>query len=197
MVNEKSLENLRKPKAKKEGHGYQYALPQDKIDLLFSNMAEGMSLKKASKESDVCFPTARKYFHEGDVKRGIKPLKWRLMIFQERISEKFNVLIEERRIEMLSNVRTALSNINANVAPKDCPACAGTKVQEGKDGLKLLCPVCKGEGKIISDIMSKSTLKDMERLMRLEIFLLGGVTQKATEHKMMTAEGCSGDNKEG
>jgi hypothetical protein len=197
MVNEKSLENLRKPKVRKEGHGYQYSLPQEKIDALFTNLAEGMGLKKAAKACDICFPTASKYFRDGDVKRGIKPLQWRLTVFQDKISEKYNILLEERRIEMLTSVRTTLKTINANIESKDCPACAGTKIQEGKDGLKLLCPACKGEGKIVSNLMSKSTLKDMERLMRLEVFLLGGVSQKEVEHKMLTAEGCSGDNQEG
>lgn len=196
MVNENSLANLRKPKVKKEGHGYQYALPQDKIDLLFSNLAEGMSLKKAAKASDVCFPTARKYFREGDEKRGIKPLQWRLTVFQDKISEKFNVLLEERRMSMLSDVRSALTYIQTCIEPKTCKACSGEGFQPDNTGIKQVCPVCKGEGKIISNLMSKSSLKDLERLMRLEVFLLGGVTQKEHEKKMMSAEAISGDNTE-
>ena len=48
MISERSLANLRMPKVKKEGHGYRYSLPQEKVDELFTCLAEGMSLKKAS-----------------------------------------------------------------------------------------------------------------------------------------------------
>jgi hypothetical protein len=197
MVNPKSLENLKLPKVRKEGHGYRYSLPQDKIDALFTNMAEGMSLKKAAKECGICFETARKYFRQGDEKRGIKPLQWRLTIFQDKISEKFNVLLEERRMEMLETVRSTLTHIKGSIEAKICKCCSGEGVQSGNDGIKIQCPVCKGEGKLISALMSKSSLKDLERLMRLEVFLLGGVMQKEHEKKFLSAEDCSGDNQEG
>lgn len=197
MVNPKSLENLRLPKPRKEGHGYRYSLPQDKIDALFTNMAEGMTLKKAAKECGICFETARKYFRQGDAKRGIKPLQWRLTIFQDKISEKFNVLLEERRMEMLETVRSTLIHIKGSIEPKACKCCEGTGTQLGKDEIKQLCPACKGEGKLISTLMSKSSLKDLERLMRLEVFLLGGVMQKEHEKKFLSAEDCGGDTQEG
>ena len=41
-------------------------------------------------------------------------------------------------------------------------------------------------------MMDKSSLKDLDRLVRLEIFLLGGVTQKERETKMLSAEEISG-----
>ena len=49
MVNERSLANLRVSKPRKEGYGYRYALPQGKIDELFTYLAEGISLKQSAK----------------------------------------------------------------------------------------------------------------------------------------------------
>jgi len=194
VVSEKSLANLRMPKIRKEGYGHRYSLPQEKIDELFTCLAEGMSLKKAAKEAKICFMTARKYFRQGDSKRGIKPLQFRLTIFQDRISEKFNVLLEERRIKMLTTIRTTLSKMEDGIENKICKCCNGEGTQLNKRGLKDLCPGCKGEGKIISTLINKSTLKDLERLMRLEVFLCGGVTQKEHEGKMLTAEEISGNS---
>lgn len=189
--NANSLANLRLPKKRKDGHGYQYSLPQIKIDELFSLLAEGKSLKKAAKETGVCFVTARKYFREGDPKRGIRPLQWRLTVFQDRVAEKFNVLLEERRIKMLGAVREALGNIEERIKDRVCPACNGEKIQFDKEGLKILCRACNGEGKV-SPLMDKSSLKDLERLMRLEVFLCGGLTQKEEERKFLSAEEISG-----
>lgn len=198
MINENSLANLRVPKPKKEGYGHQYTLPQNKIDELFSYLVKGISLKKSAKQTGICFETARKYFRRGDEKRGIKPLQFRLTVFQDRISEKFNVLLEERRMTMLGSVREALNNLHDKLKDKVCPCCNGEKFQIGKDGIKILCDPCSGEGKITSSLMTKSTLKDMERLMRLEVFLCGGVMQKEHERKFMSAEelAVSGDNQE-
>ena len=164
MINERSLENLKKPKPRKIGYGYRYSLPQEKIDELFTYLAEGMSLKKAAKQSKMCFQTARKYFHEGDNKRGIKPLSYRLTIFQDKISEKFNVLLEERRMKMLITIRKAIDLF--------------------------------GEKILTGDLLNKPNLNHLDKLMRLEIFLLGGVTQKEREQKLLTAEEISGDNTE-
>jgi len=189
MVNPKSLENLRFNKDKKEGYGYRYSLPQEKIDELFSHLAEGISLKQAAKNTKICFETARKYFNKGDSKRGIKPLQWRLTMFQDRISEKFNVLLEERRTKMLYIIRETLDNIEDRIKDKECKCCKGEGTQlNGKTGQKDLCQACNGEGKITSKLMDKTTMKDFERLARLEVFLSGGVTQKTEERKILTAE---------
>jgi len=196
MVNENSLANLRVSKPRKEGYGYRYSLPQEKIDELFTYLAEGTSLKQSAKKAKICFETARKYFRRGDEKRGIKPLQYRLTIFQDKISEKFNILLEERRIKMLGTVRTALTNVEERVNNRVCPCCNGEKTQLGKDGIKLLCPACNGDGRIIGALINKSSLKDLERLMRLEVFLLGGVTQKEKETKMLSAEEISGNSTE-
>lgn len=199
MVNERSLENLRLPKVKKEHYGYRYSLPQEKIDDLFSNLAEGDSLKKAAKKAGVCFETARKYFRVGDEKRGIKPLQWRLTVFQDKISEKYNVLLIERRVKMLGIIRQTLEHIEKRVEDKECKCCNGEGTQTNNQGIKEMCPACKGEGKIVSALMSKTTMRDFERLARLEVFLCGGVTQKEEERKFMSAEEISegGNNPEG
>lgn len=164
MINQRSLENLRKPKPRKTGYGYRYALPQEKIDELFTYLAEGMSLKKAAKQSKMCFQTARKYFREGDNKRGIKPLSYRLTIFQDKISEKFNILLEERRMKMLETIRKAIDLFSEKI--------------------------------ISGDLLNKPNLNHLDKLMRLEVFLLGGVKQPEREQKLLTAEEISGDNTE-
>ena len=191
MINEKSLQNLRLPKTRKIGYGYQYSLPQEKVDELFSYFAEGISLEKAAKLAKVCSATAKKYFDKGDEKRGIKPLKYRLAVFQDKISQKFNILIEERRMKLLATIRETITNLEKRTKEAVCPACQGAKIQIGKDNIKLLCPACKGEG-MLNSMMDKSSLKDLDRLVRLEIFLLGGVTQKERETKMLSAEEISG-----
>lgn len=196
-MHENSLANLRLPKPTKEGHGYRYSLPQEKIDEIFTYLAEGESLKKSAKKAKICFETAKKYFERGDEKRGIKPLKYRLTVFQDRISEKFNVLLEERRAQMLKTVKETLINIEERIKSTKCKCCDGIGTQTGNDGIKQLCLACKGDGKIIGALINKSSLKDMERLMRLEVFLSGGVMQKERDSKFLSAEEIAGgDNQE-
>ena len=55
MVNEKSLANLKLPKNKKEKYGHRYTIPQEKVDELFSYLAEGLPLKQAAKKTAICF----------------------------------------------------------------------------------------------------------------------------------------------
>ena len=198
MINQKSLANLKLPKNKKEKYGHRYSIPQEKVDELFSYLAEGLPLKRAAKKTAICFETARKYFQKGDESRGIKPLKWRLTIFQDKISEKFNVLLTERRMKFLNIIRQNLEYIEGKMLDKKCKCCNGEGTQVNvKTGQKELCATCKGEGKIVSTLMSKTTMKDFERLVKLEIFLCGGVTQKEEERKMLSAEEIQGgDNQE-
>ena len=159
-INEVSLNNLRKEKVKKEGYGHRYSIPQTKIDELFAYLADGMTLTKAAKEANICLETARKYYHQGDIKRGVKPLHFRLTVFQDKIHEKFNVLVEERRMKLLETVRKAIENFEEKIS--------------------------KGS------MLEKATIRDLDRLIRLEMFLLGGVTQKEKSTKMLTAEEISG-----
>lgn len=163
-MNDNSLANLRVAKPRKEGYGYRYSLPQEKIDELFTYLAEGISLKQSAKKAKICFETARKYFRKGDEKRGIKPLQYRLTVFQDHIFQKFNVLLEERRMELLGTIRKALQSME-------------TRIKEG-------------------DLLNKPNLNQLDKLIRLEVFLLGGVTQKERERKFLSAEEISGDNTE-
>lgn len=192
MVNERSLENLKIPKEKKEGYGYRYSIPQEKIDELFTYLAEGMSLKKAAKESKMCFETARKYFREGDAKRGIKPLQYRLTMFQEKISEKFNIVLEERRIKMLDITRTTITALEEGISSTECKCCDGQGYQVNISQIKEPCPGCNGKGKLMGDLLSKSNLNHLEKMVRLEVFLSGGVMSKSKETKILSAEDLSG-----
>jgi len=160
QTNLNSLANLRLPKDKKEGHGYRYAVPREKIDELFSYIASGMGIKAAAKESGMSFPTASKYFKQGDASRGIKPLKIRLAVFQERISEKMNVLLEEQIQERLLTVRNLIKKTETELTSEEY------------------------EGKV--------SIRDLERLIKLEAFLCGGVTVKEHEKKMLTADEING-----
>jgi len=191
MINENSLNNLRLPKKKREGYGYRYTIPQEKIDELFTHLADGDTIKAAAKKVKICSETAQKYFRKGDVKRGIKPLQMRLFAFQEKISEKTDVILEERRDKMLSMIRSALIGMEEGLQTKACNCCEGTGTQTQDDGIKIKCPGCDGAGKIMGSLMTRSNLRDMDRIMRLEVFLLGKTTQTEKEGKMLTAEDIS------
>lgn len=192
MVNERSLANLKLPKPRKEGHGYRYSLPQEKIDELFTYLAEGKSIKAAAKEAKMAFETARKYFREGDANRGIKPLQFRLTIFQDRISEKFNILLEERRGKMLDITKMAVDSLEEGLKDSVCKCCDGESIQVDKQGIKSPCLSCYGRGKIPGHLLNKSNLNHLDKLIRLEVFLSGGLTTKVREKKLMTAEELSG-----
>ena len=171
-MNENSLANLRKPKGKKEGYGHRYTIPQEKIDELFSYIADGQTLKAAAKQANICFVTAKKYYKQGDVKRGIKPLQTRLVVFQEKISESMNVLLEEQRMSRIATVRNLINKIeNKLLGEYDDEG----NLLEGKEG----------------DIGNVST-RDLERLIKLETFLCGTVKTKDTERKMLTADEIGG-----
>lgn len=116
IMNPKSLENLKKPKTRKDGHGYRYTVSQEAIDTLFGKLVEGLSLKKAAAEAGMHFVTARKYFEQGDKRRGIQPLRRRLIIFQERVNEKFDTLLLERRQHLINVVVNAITKIEEQIA---------------------------------------------------------------------------------
>ena len=167
-VNPISLENLKQPKQKKQGHGHRYAIPTEKIDALFACIADGDSLKIAATKVDISYTTAKKYFDEGDMKRGIQPLKKRLMIFQEKISEKINALAEEQRLKRLEFVNKAIAKMEEKMI--------GTP--ESKDGKT---PAVDGE-------LPAFKFNDYERMVKLQNFLSGGSRTKEVERKIMTAE---------
>ena len=165
MFNPKSLENLRKPKQKKSDRGYRNSLPQEKIDELFTYLSDGLPLKRAAQRTKICFETARKYFREGDQKRGIKPLYYRLTVFQDKMSEKMNVLLEERRIKMVEVIRKAIDLFSE-------------QIQQGS-------------------LLNKPNINHLDKLMRLEVFLMGGLMQKEHEKKFLTAEEISREDPQG
>ena len=154
IMNPKSLENLKAHKPRKDGHGYRYTIAQQTIDELFSKMVEGLSLKAASKAVGIHFTTAQKYFEQGDTRRGIQPLRRRLLIFQERSNERFDTLLLERRQHLIEVIVNAIAKIEEQIA-------AGV-------------------------IMKKPNLSELERLIRLEMYLRGGGQgSPGTEKKTM------------
>jgi hypothetical protein len=169
IMNQNSLDNLSKEKIKKEGYGYRYSIPQDKVDELFSHLANGTTLKKAAEKTNICFETARKYYNKGDPKRGIKPLQMRLEVFQEKISEKMNVLLEEQRMERIKTTRALIKKAEDTML--------GTTDEDGN--------ITEGS---LGDI----SIRDYERLVKLEAFLSGGVRVTETETKILTADDISG-----
>lgn len=90
-------------------------IPMEKINEFFSLMAEGTSLMDASKQVKIAFATARKYFERGDPLRGIKPLKFRLMIYREKIQKKNDSALLRRRTVLLGTVMTAIHQLQDQV----------------------------------------------------------------------------------
>lgn len=116
-VNPISLENLKKPKPKKD-YGYRYALPQEKVDKLFELLTEDNTLRKAAKKVEICYDTAKKYFEKGDPRRGIQPLQLRLQHFQETLTIEFDKKLLERRQYFLKIVNTAIEQIKEQIDAK-------------------------------------------------------------------------------
>lgn len=165
-MNENSLANLSKPKEKREGYGYRYTIPQEKIDELFSYIADNMTLKAAAKKANMCFATAKKYYKQGDVKRGIKPLQMRLEVFQEKVNEKMNVLFEEKRSKRIDFVQKLIEKVEEKLVKSE---------EEG--GIDL----------------ENVTIRDLERLIKLEAFLSGTVKTTTKETKMLSADDIGAD----
>lgn len=189
QTNPNSLANLRKPKTRKEDYGYRYAINQEKVDELFSHLAQGMTLKKAADAAGVCFATAKKYYKQGDANRGIQPLIQRIQVFNERISNKVNVLLEEQRMQRLVFVR--------NLIKKAQQSMFDNHRFFDKDGNQIEVFNDRGE-KIESYSFQKFKFSDLDKLMRLEDFLAGGKSDdKEDEPKevtMLTAEQIMMDN---
>ena len=153
-----SLKNLSLPKGRKEGYGHYYTLPQPLIDKLFVCVAEdGMSIEKAAKEVGISFPTAKKYFEEGDKRRGIKPLRRRLLVYKEKVSETFDRGLIKRKKELLKIVQKAILKIGNQI--------------ESDDG---------------GAVMKKVSLSQLDKLIRLEVFLSGQGQVK--EKELLSAE---------
>lgn len=153
-VHPNSLKNLRKPKRYKKGHGYRYSIPQEKIDELYKLLADGVYLKQAAKKVDICYNTAKKYYEKGDQRRGIKPLKFRLIKFQDKVSHEFEEEMIDRRVEFLKITEKAIK-----------------KLEEQLDSGVLL---------------KKSSLSQLAKFIRLEVFLRGGT--EVHEQQLLSAE---------
>ena len=174
IMNEASLENLSLPNKKKEGHGHRYTIPTAKIDTLFACLADDDSLKDAAKKADVSYGTAKKYYEHGDPNRGIQPLRTRLTIYQEKISEKMNALCEEQRMARLGFVNEAVGKMEEQML--------GKKTVVGEDG----------QEKIVQGELPVFRFSDYERMCKLQMHLMGGVKSKVAERKIMSAEDISG-----
>ena len=112
-----SLENLNKPKKKKK-YGFRYSIPQETVDKLFGLLTDNMKLRKAAREVGICYDTAKKYFEKGDSRRGIKPLKLRLTMFQDTITREFDKDLIERRKTLLGVVQKAITQISESIDAK-------------------------------------------------------------------------------
>ena len=118
QMNENSLENLKKEKEKKK-YGYRYQIPQETIDKLFAKLTEGVLLREAAKEVNICYDTAKKYFDHGDERRGLKPLKLRIQIFQDAVSKEFDSTLIERRKELIELTVIAINQIKEEIVNKN------------------------------------------------------------------------------
>jgi len=189
-----SLANLKiRSHIKKEGYGYKYCIPQEKVDELFSYLAQGMGLNDAAKEANIASDTARKYFKKGDPRRGIKPLMQRLTMFQSSINEKMNVLLEETRMERIQLVKDLIGKAKESIF--------NPQTFYDKEGNVI--EVYDSNGKEIKAFnFQRFSILDIERLLKLETFLAGGVKFPVEENKMLTAEQIEGipdggDNNQG
>lgn len=134
-MNENSLANLKIPKTKKN-YGYRYALPQEKIDKLFELLIDNCTLRKAAREIDICYATAKKYFEKGDERRGIQPLKLRLHKFKETLTTQFDHQLLERRKYFIDIVGKSIKQIKEQV---------DNKVLVGKASFQQLATLMKLE----------------------------------------------------
>lgn len=160
IMNKNSLENLNKPKKKRE-YGYQYKVPEETIDEMFKLLSDGKPLKTVAKELGICYDTAKKYFEKGDPRRGIRPLKLRLEIFQDAVSKEFDAELIERRKELLKIITDAIDEIKNEIT-------AG-------------------------NLKKKASYNQLSTLVRLELFLRGGVVEKREKtFGLLTAEDIRG-----
>ncbi len=145
-MNPNSLNNLKKEKPAHHEYGKGYKIPLEKIDTLFTLLASDKSLTKAAEEAGVAWETAKKYYEDGDPGRGIKPLKQRLLVFREKITEKFTEEFIKRQTDLLDIVRKAINKI--------------------REQLELDVKDAKGS-------ISKASYASLERMIKLEVSLMG------------------------
>lgn len=105
------LANLKKPKPSHHEYERKYQIPRDKIDKLFSLLANDIPLSNAAKEVGIKYSTAKKYFILGDPRRSIEPLKNRLAIFRYRKTERLDNTILRRQKYLLAVIRRQIAII--------------------------------------------------------------------------------------
>lgn len=146
MINPNSLDNLKKEKPAHHEYDKGYKIPMEKVDALFNLLISDKSLTKAAEEAGVSWETAKKYYEDGDPTRGIKPLKQRLLVFREKISEKFTEEFLKRQTTLLDIVRKAIDMLKKQLELDE----------KDKPGLT-----------------SKASYAALERMIKLEIALMG------------------------
>ena len=110
-----SLANLDKSKPKKREYGHRYTIPQVKIDEIFTLLLKNFSLNKVAKTTGIHFQTIKKYYKKGDPKRGIEPLRTRVMIYFKKRSNKFEAELLEREKKHLEYIQNAINLINGEI----------------------------------------------------------------------------------
>ncbi len=150
---ENSLANLT---GWKEGKERYHTVSQEIIDKLFMTLAEdGVGLKDAAAKVGITFDTAKKYFEKGDKNRGIKPLRSRLVIYRQKISETFDRELIKRKRKLVSLVRSTIDAMEDQI----------------KNG----------------DLLKKASIGQLDRLIRLEIYL-SGLGKRVEEQTLISAE---------
>ncbi len=160
MINPNSMDNLKKEKPAHHEYEKGYKITLEKVDKFFLALTSDMPLTKAAEEAGITYPTAKKYYEEGDPARGILPIKQRLLVFREKISEKFTEEFLKRQKDLLQVVRDAIDllKIQLEIGVKDA----------------------KGN-------VSKASYASLERMIKLEIMLMGK-PEKIKDMGLMDAE---------
>ena len=111
-----SLANLEKVKPVNREYGHRYSIPQEKIDEIFSLLIQkNCSLNKVAKATGIHFQTIKKYYQKGDVKRGIEPLRTRVMIYFKKRANKFEDELIKREKDHLKYIQNAINLINDEI----------------------------------------------------------------------------------
>jgi len=160
MINPNSLDNLKKEKAVHHEYEKGYKISMEKIDKFFLALASDKPLTEAAKEAGITYPTAKKYYEDGDPARGILPIKQRLLVFREKISEKFTAQFLKRQEDLLKIVRDTIDLLKKQLE-------IGIKDAQG--------------------LTSKASYASLERMIKLEVMLMGK-PEKVKDFGLMDAE---------
>jgi len=115
VMNPKSLANLQKRKEPHRDYGFRYSIPQEKIDELFILLTKNRSLKKVSQLAGIHFATVKKYYTRGDPRRGIEPLRTRVVMYFKKRSDRFEEDLLVREKEHLGYIRKTIKMIMSEI----------------------------------------------------------------------------------